>query len=225
MDFVKVAIYVRVSTTKQECENQLIQLRKFAEKSEWDIYKEYCDIISGKEESRPEYDEIFKDAHKKLFDGVLFWSLDRFARSGTLFTLQKLKELDNLNIFWHSYQEPYVSSVGPWKDVVISIFATIAKLERERISERTKAGFYKDKDGVLRGRKTKKKVGRPNVPQSAINQIDRIIKKYPNTPVRKIREQMTYKIKHGAIRHPSIGFICERKKIIVQKTGMKSNTL
>jgi len=47
MDFMKVSIYVRVSTTKQECENQLIQLRKFAEKSEWDIYKEYCDIISG----------------------------------------------------------------------------------------------------------------------------------------------------------------------------------
>ena len=78
---------------------------------------------------------------------------------------------------------------------------------------------------MLRGRKTKKKVGRPNVPQSAINQIDRIIKKDPNTPVRKIREQMTYKIKHGAVRHPSIGFICKRTKIIVQKTGMKSNNL
>ena len=137
----KIAIYVRVSTTRQEAENQLMQLRKYCVSSEWEIYKEYIDIISGREESRPEYDDLYTDAHKKLFDGVLFWSLHRFSRSGTLFTLQKLKELDNLNIFWHSYQEPMISSVGPWRDVVISIIATLAKLERERISERTKAGL------------------------------------------------------------------------------------
>ena len=58
-----------------------------------------------------------------------------------------------------------------------------------------------------------------------INQIDRIIKKDPNMPVRRICEQVTYKIKHGAVRHPSSGFICERKKIIVQKTGMKNDNL
>ena len=40
---MKVSIYVRVSTTKQECENQLIQLRKFAEKS-----ASFCEKILGK---------------------------------------------------------------------------------------------------------------------------------------------------------------------------------
>jgi len=89
---------------------------------------------------RKEYDAMFWDAHKKLFDGVLFWSLDRFSRSGTLFTLQKLKELDNLNVFWHSYQDPYISTAGEWKDVIISIMSTIARIEREKIISRTKAG-------------------------------------------------------------------------------------
>ena len=95
---MKVVIYVRVSTNKQEVENQLLQLREYSKKSNYEVFKEYIDIISGKEDSRPSYDLMFKDAHKKLFDLVLFWDLSRFSRSGTLFTLQKLKELEKLGI-------------------------------------------------------------------------------------------------------------------------------
>ena len=149
-----VVLYVRVSTGKQEADNQLIQLRNYCKKSEYNIYKEYVDIISGKENSRPQYDLMFQEAHKKLFDLVLFWDLSRFSRSGTLFTLQKLKELENLGIDWESYQEPYFKSVGQFKDVVISIMSTIAKIEREKISERTIAGLE-------RLRNKGQKLGRP----------------------------------------------------------------
>lgn len=136
-----VALYVRVSTNKQEADNQLISLREYCNKSSYKIIKEYVDIISGKELSRPAYDLMFQEAHKKMFDIVLFWDLSRFSRAGTLFTLQKLKELENLGIDWESYHEPYFKSVGQFKDVVLSIIATIAKIEREKISERTKAGM------------------------------------------------------------------------------------
>jgi len=109
---MKVAIYVRVSTEKQEAENQLIQLREYCYRSDYEIFKEYVDIISGKETSRPAYDLMFKEAHQKKFSLVIFWDLSRFSRAGTLFTLQKLKELENLNISWESYNEPYLKSVG-----------------------------------------------------------------------------------------------------------------
>jgi DNA invertase Pin-like site-specific DNA recombinase len=135
------AVYVRVSTEKQEVMNQLVQLREYCVKSNYIIFEEYVDVISGKENSRPRYDLMFQDAHRKLFDIVLFWDLSRFSRSGTLYTLQKLKELENLGIDWESYQEPYLKSVGQFKDVVLSIMSTIAKIEREKISERTKAGL------------------------------------------------------------------------------------
>jgi len=142
---MKVALYIRVSTTKQEADNQLLQLQAYCQKSNYEIFKEYVDVISGKENSRPSYDLMFNEAHKKLFDLVLFWDISRFSRAGTLFTLQKLKELENLGIEWESYQEPYFRSVGQFKDVVISIMATIAKIEREKISERTKAGLERAK--------------------------------------------------------------------------------
>ena len=151
---MKVAIYVRVSTDKQESENQLIQLREFAQKNDWKIFKEYVDIISGKETSRPSFDLLFQDAHKKLFDIVLFWDLSRFSRAGTLFTLQKLQELKNSGIDWASYQEPYIRSIEQFSDVIISLLSTIAKIEREKISQRTKAGLERLK---AQG----KKLGRP----------------------------------------------------------------
>jgi len=148
------ALYVRVSTDKQEAQNQLTPLREYATRLGLKIFTEYVDIISGKETSRPQYDLMFEDAHKKMFDLVLFWDLSRFSRAGTLYTLQKLKELENLGVDWESYTEPYFKSVGQFKDVVLSVVSTIARIEREKISERTKAG-------LLRAKKNGKQLGRP----------------------------------------------------------------
>ncbi len=166
------AIYVRVSTDKQEADNQLLQLREYAKKEKWEIYKEYLDVISGKETSRPEFDRLFLDAHKKLFDIVLFWDLSRFSRAGTLFTLQKLQELKNSGIDWVSYQEPYISSIGQFSDVIVSLLSTIAKIEREKISQRTKAGLERLK---LEG----KKLGRPKGKKDKKKRVRRYYKK-PN---------------------------------------------
>jgi len=152
----KAAIYVRVSTDKQELENQERQLKPFCEKSGWEIYRIYRDIISGKETKRPGFDTLFQVAHQKKFDIVLFWDLSRFSRSGTLYTLQKLRELENLGIRWKSFQEPYLDSGGDFSDIVISVISTIAKIEREKISERTKAGIARAKAaGKKMGRRSK----------------------------------------------------------------------
>ena len=172
----KVVIYVRVSTGKQEVNNQLIQLREYCNKCNYEIYKEYIDVISGKENSRPSYDKMFQDAHRRLFDLVLFWDLSRFSRSGTLFTLQKLKELENCKIDWESYQEPYFKSIGQFKDVVLSIMSTLAKIQREQISERTKAGLVGKKNIGKRG-KDKKPRRRRN--DRGIERIKRTITNLP----------------------------------------------
>ena len=150
---MKTAIYVRVSTGKQEVDNQLLQLRTYCNKMGYEIVHEFVDVISGKETSRPQYDEMFKYAHKRFFDLVLFWDISRFSRAGTLHTLQKLKELENLGIKWHSYQDSYLSSVGEFKDVVISIMSTLAKIERDKISERTKAGLQRSPNKHLIGKR------------------------------------------------------------------------
>ena len=154
---MKVAIYVRVSTHTQEGRNQESELTKYCEKKGYEIYGIYSDVMSGKEKSRPSFDRLFKDATMRKFDLVLFWALDRFSRAGTLYTLQKLKELTNLGISWESFTEPYFSSIGDFKDVVLSIMATLAKMEREKISARTKAGLAISKKRHLVGKRGKDK--------------------------------------------------------------------
>lgn len=169
---MNVAIYLRVSTREQHGENQLLQLKTFCKKSGFEVFKIYHDVISGKETSRPAFDQLFIDAHKKLFDLVLFWDFYRFSRAGVYHTLMKLKELDNLDIVWKSYSEPYLDSAGQFKDVVISILATVAKAEREKISQRTKAGLErKKKEGVKLGKP--KKILTPHEERLILNEYEK----------------------------------------------------
>jgi DNA invertase Pin-like site-specific DNA recombinase len=156
------AIYVRVSTSKQDAENQLLQLRPYCDKAGYIISREYMDVISGAEDNRPAFNQLFKDAHQRKFDILVFWAIDRFSRSGMYFTIQKLQELKNLGIDWDSYQEPYFRTIGPFGDAVLGIMATLAKMERERLSERTKAGMARKRlTGWVPGRKKGEKDKKP----------------------------------------------------------------
>ena len=56
---MKAAIYARVSTTDQTCENQLLELRRYVEARGWTIAKEYVDHgVSGAKERRPALDDL-----------------------------------------------------------------------------------------------------------------------------------------------------------------------
>jgi len=224
----QVAIYVRVSTTKQEARNQLDQLREYCRKANYKIYGEYVEIISGKETSRPNYDLMFRHAHKRLFDLVLFWDLSRFSRAGTLHTLQKLKELENLGIDWESYQEPYFKSIGEFRDVVLSIMATLAKIEREKISERTKAGL---KRAISEGKSLGRPKGRKDFKQRARTcwkkgMAKRIVKK--RYVEKKIKNK---KVKKQRIPQPQINLFKRLYKqgygfnSIAKKTGFSISTV
>lgn len=153
---MQVAIYSRVSTSdgKQTVENQVRQLQTFCRKRGFEVVAEYSDEASGGSGDRPAFKRLFADAHKRHFDGVVFWSLDRFSREGVLPTLQRLEQLSAYGVAWISYSEQYLDSTGPFKEAVIGIMAALAKQERIRISERTKAGLE-------RARAQGKTLGRP----------------------------------------------------------------
>jgi DNA invertase Pin-like site-specific DNA recombinase len=158
---MRIAIYARVSTTDkgQDTENQLRELRQFVvnrSSDGWVVADEYVDQASGKNADRVEFKRLFRDAGERRFDMVLFWSLDRFTREGVLETLQHLQRLTTNGVDWWSFREEYLRSIGPFRDAVLSILATIAKQERVRMSERVKAGLD-------RARSQGKAIGRPRV--------------------------------------------------------------
>lgn len=154
---MKTVIYSRVSTEEQNLENQIEQLQEYANRQNWEIVEVITDICSGGKsaEERQGLKKVFDMARKKQFDVLLFWSLDRFSREGSRQTLEYLTKLDSYKVKWQSYSEEYISSLGIFADAIISLMACLAKQERIRISERTKAGLAR-----IRGKKT---LGRPKV--------------------------------------------------------------
>ena len=152
---MKVAVYTRVSTGDQTSENQRHELRSYCRRMKYKVI-EYSDVASGSKSDRKQFTHMFSDARLRKFDMVLFWSLDRFSREGILPTLQYLQKLDSYGVQWRSLQEQYLDSTGPFRDAVIGIMASLAKQERIRISERTKAGLD-------RARREGKTLGRPRV--------------------------------------------------------------
>lgn len=154
---MRCVIYSRVSTEEQTTDNQLRQLREYADRQGWNIVEEIQDIASGGKsaEERQGLKKVFIMARQRKFDILLFWSLDRFSREGSRKTLEYLTRLDSYQMKWHSYTEEYISSLGIFSDAIISLMACLAKQERIRISERTKAGLARVKaKGKVLGRPT-----------------------------------------------------------------------
>jgi DNA invertase Pin-like site-specific DNA recombinase len=143
---MRVAIYARVSTKDkgQDTENQLHQLRAFAEQH-GTIHQVYTDQESGGKSERSEFKRLLLEAYQKKFDLVVFWRLDRFSREGALATLRYLKELKDHGVNYKSFTEPYLDSLGPFGDVIVSMLATIAAQDLIKISENTKAALAKKK--------------------------------------------------------------------------------
>ena len=151
---MKAAIYVRISTDKQQCENQLRLLREYASKQDWQIVHEYQDIASGGRSDRDAFQQMFKDASKHHFDCVLFFALDRFSRQGALATLTYLQQLSSYGVGYVSYSEPFLSSLGVFGDAIVALLATLAKQEKIRLRERTLAGLARARSqGRIGGRR------------------------------------------------------------------------
>src|SRR5258706_3352085 len=112
----RVAIYLRVSTSKQDTENQLRELTAVADRSGWEIWKVYEDAgISGAKgrDRRPGLDAMMKAVNAKEFDMVASWSVDRLRRSLTdlLSILQALHD-KGVGLFLHQQGLDTTTSAG-----------------------------------------------------------------------------------------------------------------
>ncbi len=158
------AIYLRCSSTRQDVENQLNPLRDYCQKAGLDIYKIYSDYESGDSKNRAGFGEMMMDASQKKFEMLVFWSLDRLSREGVRQTLHYLEQLENYGVGFKSFTEQYIDSTSIFRDVIISLLATLAKQEKIRLKERVMAGLKKAK---LEGRIG----GRPKVHSEIIERI------------------------------------------------------
>ena len=120
-NMVRAAYYLRISTEEQELENQRGEIIPFIERRGWKLIHPFEDVMSGRktEKDRPGFAAMLKAAHQRKFDIVVFWALDRLTREGTRATLNYLQRLESKGVGYVSYQEQWLDSTGPFKDVMI----------------------------------------------------------------------------------------------------------
>ena len=146
------ALYARVSTLDQNCEVQLEDLRRYAGKR-FARYCEYTDAgVSGTQRHRPQLDALMRDARRRLFDVVLVWKFDRFARS-LKHLIESLDEFSTLGIDFISMTEG-VDTTTPAGQLLFHIVGAVAQFERDLIAERVRAG-------MAHARAIGKRIGRP----------------------------------------------------------------
>jgi len=153
----RIALYARVSTDKQTCENQLQELRTIAERMNYTIVAEFIDNgISGMKtrQNRPALDQLMKSATQRRFDMVMCWSIDRLGRS-LQNLVEILNELQALKIDLFFLQQGMDTST-PSGRMIFSVFGAIGEFERNLIRERVIAGQKRAvANGVKMGRPSK----------------------------------------------------------------------
>jgi DNA invertase Pin-like site-specific DNA recombinase len=206
---MRVAIYARVSTDDkgQDPENQLRELRDWVINSGHVISREYVDYESGRKgaEKRKQFAALFDDAAKRKFDCVLFWALDRFSREGMTQTIIHLQRLSSYGVAFHSYTEPHLATDNELvRNILLALLSSLAKVEAQKISERTRAGMARAKAKGI-------KVGRPKLDIELRHEIAR----------RAANGETAYSIAKalGVDRHTAAKYSVQRSARTAVETG------
>ena len=82
---MKAVIYARYSSDNQReesIEGQLRDCMQYAEYNDIQVVGSYIDrALSAKTDNRPNFQKMIKDSAKRIFDVIIVWKLDRFARN------------------------------------------------------------------------------------------------------------------------------------------------
>jgi putative DNA-invertase from lambdoid prophage Rac len=150
---MRAAIYARVSTTDQNCEMRLAELREYILRRGWENAGEFVDTgWSGSKASRPKFDRLMAEAARQEFDVVLCWKLDRFGRS-LLNCKTALQQLQSQGIrFIATSQNIDTDESNPATRFLLHILMAAAEFERELIRERAAAGLKRYRQEYQAGR-------------------------------------------------------------------------
>lgn len=174
---LKVAIYVRVSTTDQAEEGysigeQIDKLEKYCDIMGWIVSETYTDAgFTGSNIDRPEMQRLINDCKHKKFDTILVYKLDRLSRSqkDTLYLIEDVFNVHGVGFM--SLQEKFDTTTAFGK-AMIGILSVFAQLEREQIKERMQLG----KLGRAKSGKSmmwsKVAFGYTHVPETGVLEID-----------------------------------------------------
>lgn len=142
---MRAALYARISTKdgRQFAENQVTEIRTYCDRQGWKVVKEYIDHATGSKgiSVRDQLALLMEDAHRRRFDIVVVFALDRFTREGVLKAFQYIERLQAANVEFRSVTEEHFQTSGPAGELFMAVSAWMAKQERAQLQKRIMAGL------------------------------------------------------------------------------------
>jgi DNA invertase Pin-like site-specific DNA recombinase len=193
---MRVVLYARVSTSDQDPEPQLRELRSYCDHQGWEVTSTYTDVISGAKTKRPNLDRLMAAAHQRKFDAVCVWKLDRFGRS-LLDCLHKIEELDQSGVrFIATTQALDTDQRNPASRFMLQVLGAAAEFERSLILERTRAGVARYREDYQKGKVGKSVHSRsgknlpPHRPRRIFDRDKLMALRRQGLPLRRIASEM-----------------------------------
>lgn len=146
---MKVVIYARYSSSNQREESieaQVRECKEYAKKNGMIVLDIYADsAISGTTDKRPEFQRMMADSDKKLFEGVIMYTLDRFARNRYDSAMYKYRLKKNgVKVFYAKQEIPDT----PEGIMLESILEGYAEYYSENLARNVKRGL---KENAIKG--------------------------------------------------------------------------
>lgn len=143
----KVVIYARVSTAGQDYERQLVELREYARKMEYEVVMEFCEKVSGAKSvaERQALTELLNFVDSNKVDKVLIYECSRLSRRAVDF-LSVIEYLTAKKISVYILQNGLETLLAngqpnPISQLVMGILAQFNSLERSLIKSRLESGY------------------------------------------------------------------------------------
>ena len=134
---MKVVIYNRISTNKQELEQQTEACKKFCDYKSFEIREIFTDVGSGKDFfRRPNFQAMLQKLRKYEYEGVVVFRFDRLGRN-TVECIKFFDEMESKGIKIFSLSESIDTTTAIGR-AIRDFIIRLAQLERENISEATK---------------------------------------------------------------------------------------
>ncbi len=159
---IRVALYLRVSTSQQETDNQRLALEAECQRRGWEVvgvYEEEESAWAGGRQT--ELRRAFHDAQRGMFQVLLVWALDRLSREGAAAMIIAVHRFGKAGVQVISHSEAWTQVGGEYVELLLAFAGWAAKVESDKKSRNTKLGMARaSKTGTRSGRPIGRPLGR-----------------------------------------------------------------
>ena len=139
---MRAAIYLRVSSDRQDTANQELQVRALCTARGYDIAPRHEFRVTERGDAeKNEVKEACRDAARRgEVDVIVIWALDRWTRAGIADLISDVGRLKRWGVALVSVQEPWAdTSDDGTGELMLAIAGWMAKQEKRRLADRNKA--------------------------------------------------------------------------------------